>query len=321
MRKIKVVFLISILCLCLSGCATVEYFHSDNYDYSVAQGYKVYLEEDYLKAKGYELKDMKEFLFKFFALYAGEVLDQDDIEDDLVKRSFSELDMSWELSFKKENNKAVVCFSQIFTDQTAYNNYFGNDGKSDGESSRVVEKGFFYYRIIDTIQSPFLIVKQSWNDLYDEEFYTVKKDNQTYIDFARVFVLGIKNSAGEVVFKGFREEFPNIPQDDIKELLYRFVLSYGRGRMEDTADRVEHGVLLTSLIWERNDETIGNEIKLVTLKPNSVGWNILALVLTALFAGILVLVAFFVKKNRPKITPVQPVPPKVPPSVFGDEYR
>jgi hypothetical protein len=165
-----------------------------------------------------------------------------------------------------------------------------------------------------------LVVKEKWNELYSQGLYssTVQED---YIDFAEVFVLGLKSWEGDVIFKGFREEFDKIPQTDVDKLLYRFVLSYARGKMENTADKTQKDVLSTSLIWERDDNNVGDEITLVTLKPNSVGWNILALILTALFAGALVLAAYFIKKKRPKITPVPPAPPKVPPSVFGDEYR
>lgn len=319
MKKLLVVFLIGVICLSFGGCATVEYFHSNNFDFTVSQGYKVYLDQEYLEDKGYELKNMKEFLFKFFALYGGENLSKSEYEKDSVTYSYEKHDMQWVLNYTKENGQNVVAFSQIFYDETAYNNYFSSDEK-DSDNKRVVEKGFFYYRIIDTMKSPFLIVKEKWNDLYlyDDNLYSVN-NYEKYIDFAEVFILGLQ--AGNVIFKGFRETFPNISQSDIDELLYRFVLSYGRGKMEDTADKTEKDIMLTSLIWERDNKTIADEIQLVTLKPNGVGWNVLALGLTALFAGILVLVAFLIKKNRPKITPVPPVPPKVPPSVFGDEYR
>ena len=319
MKKFIVVVLIGVICLTLGGCATVEYYHSDNFDFTVTQGYKVYLEEDYLETKGYEVKEMKEFLFRFFALYGGKNLSKSEYEKDSVSHSYDQYDMRWVLNYTKENNQNVVSFSQVFYDETAYNNYFSSDEK-DNDTKRVVEKGFFYYRIIDTIQSPFVIIKEKWNDLYDNNLYSIN-DTENYIDFAEVFVLGLKNLDGDVIFRGLREEFPNIPQADVDKLLYRFVLSYGRGKMENTADKTEKGIMLTSLIWERDNKTAADEIKLVTLKPNSVGWNVLALGLTALFAGILVLAAFLIKKNRPKITYIPPAPPKVPPSVFGDEYR
>lgn len=320
MKKILVSLFVIVISLSFFGCGEIEYTLSQNFDYSVTQKYKIYLDEEYLAQYKYTAEDMKIFLFKFFGLYSGKAFTQTQLKRNSLSFGDEEQGFKCYLNFDQENS--IITFDQTFEDQQAYYDFYGISDDEQDKPYYQVEKGFFYYRLIQKMQSPLLVVKEKWHELYvyDGELYP-EADAQGKLDFAQIFMLGLKDSQGNTVFAGFRETFPDIPKDDADQILYRFVLSYSRGRLENTAHKTERDEYYTYLIWEHDNDTIGEEITLVVLKPNSVGWNVLALGLTAVFAGIMVVVALISKKHRPKIEPIIPPPPKAPPSVFGDEYK
>ena len=318
MRKLLIILFIAVISFGFFGCAQIEYTHSQNFDYSLTHQYKIYLDEEYLAQYYYTAEQMKTFLFKFFGLYSGKALTPTELERDSLRFSYENPSLKCYLDFDQE--KSVITFNQTFEDQQDYYDFYGITKSEQNKPYDEVKKGFFYYRLIQKMQSPLLVVKEKWHELYDGELYP-EADAQGKLDFAQIFMLGLKDSQGDTVFAGFRETFPDIPKDDADQILYRFVLSYSRGRLENTAHKTERDEYYTYLIWEHDNDTIGEEITLVILKPNSVGWNVLALGLTAVFAGIMVVVALISKKHRPKIEPIIPPPPKAPPSVFGDEYK
>ncbi|HEY8424309.1 MAG TPA: hypothetical protein VIL23_06110 [Clostridia bacterium] len=288
MKKLLSILAVIVFSLSLFGCAEIEYVFSQNFDDSISLEFNIYLDEDYLKRYGYKVDQMKEFLFEFFGLYGDKKLNYNEKNSDSV--IFYNKDESIKYTLKFDRGTNIVSYVILFKDLATYEEYYGGSEEEPYE----IEKGFFYYKIIQKIDSPFLIVKQKWIELYNNPLDT----SYFTIDFAQVFMWGLKDISGNTIFEGFRTRFPNIPQDEIEKLLYRFVLSYARGKMQNTAHKKQVSGLNTYLIWEFNDQTVGEQITLITIKPNAVGWNVLALGLTAVFGGIIALIAFSGKKKE-----------------------
>lgn len=319
MKKIISVVIILIFCTAMSACATVEYTISDNFDFTVTQQYSIKLDKTYLESKGYNVIDMKEFLFEFFGFYAtANLLPQDDIKSDSITHRSDQNRMNWTLEYVTNPNKDeyFVIYSLNFDDEQAFSDYYGASDSGENENI-TIEKSFLYYRIIQDIDSPFELISEEWKQDYSAASSEISPD----IDFADIFIQGLKNGQDQLIFEGFRQRFPAIEQSDIDKLLYRFVYAYARGMMENTADYKAVQGMQTYMVWDRDNTNMADKIQMVTLKPNSVGWNILLLIITAIFAGILTGAAILIKKRRPKTTPLPPTYPHVPPSVFGEEYR
>jgi hypothetical protein len=318
MKKILSVLLITVFSLSLFGCAEIEYIFTENYDESLTQEYNIYLDKEYLESHDYTADQMKRFLFEFFMLYWGLPYTPEDTNSTAVI-FFNDGKEDIKYVFQYNRTERLVSFRLEFVNAQAYYDFYGINDDEPEDQDYEIKKGFFYYRIIQKVESPFLVVKEKWEELYNREPYDYPEET---IDFAQVFMLGLKDESGKLVFKGFKEVFAKIPEKDAERLLYRFALSYARGKMESTADKTELIDNNTYLIWEFDDDNIDREITIITLKPNRVGWYILSLGLTAVFAGILVLVAFWRKKKAPPTEPVAaPPPPNVPPTIFGDDYK
>lgn len=316
MKKVLSVLLIIVLSLSLFGCAEIEYLFTENYDESLTQQYNIYLDKDYLNSYGYTPDQMKRFLFEFFGLYWSLPFTSADLDRSTVTFNYDDT-QGIIYVFQYSGTENLVSFRLKFRNAQAYYDFYDiNEDESDRDYE--IKKDFLFYRLIQKVESPFLVVKETWNDLYNREPYDYPEE---IMDFAQIFMLGLKDAWGNIVFKGFREMFPDIPKEDAERILYRFALAYVRSKLESNADKTELIGGYNYLIWEYDYDNINKEITLVTLKPNRVGWYVLALGLTAVFAGVLVLIAFVIKKKTPKIEPVSPPEPKVPPSIFGDDYR
>ncbi|HEY8444141.1 MAG TPA: hypothetical protein VIL24_05030 [Clostridia bacterium] len=316
MKKFLCLILVVTLCASLLGCAKIEYVFTENTDESLSQQYNIYLDENYLESHGYSVDMMRRFLFKFFALYWDVKLTDTQLNNESVLL-YGGQNNSIKYVFKLNYDEKILTFAIVFKNAQTYYDYYGITEDSNREAYEV-KKGFFFYKIIQRVESPFITVKQAWNELYDKTL----DDTSIKADFATAFMLGIKDSAGNVIFRGFRETFPDIPKEDGEKIIYRFAVSYARSKLQNTAHKTSQVGTKTYYIWEYDSENLetDKEITIITLKPNRAGWNILALGLTAAFAGILVLIAYIKKKNEPMKIEKIPSPPKPPPSIFGDQY-
>ena len=313
MKKFLTLLFVLVISLSFFGCGKVEYVYTENIDNSFTEQYNIYLDDEYLAEYGYNSLQMKTFLFKYIYFLSGNTWTEDEEFRNEVTLYNDDQTIIFDCFYNTEKN--IVSFALTYQDIDTYNSFYRIDDPPQPNVS--VEKGFFFYKYYQKIYSPLLIIRQEWHNLYENELYSKPHYAQGIYELPSIFMLGQKNAKGE--FKGFREAFPDIPKEDITKLLYRFAILYVRGRV-NTAPDVKLIGGLSYLVWDQDYHSVVQEITLITLKPNPVGWYVLALILTAVFAGILVLIAFVNKKSN-NLDVAIPPPPNAPPSIFGDDYK
>lgn len=312
-KKLRIIILTVAALTLLGGCATVEYMHSQENTGVITRQYTVHLDEkQLLDGYGIKIDDMKEFLFGFFGKVMGRDLTVSELKAESLRvDGRGELEgLTQYLAYNAQGK--YVAFAQKFDSEKVFYRYFGTES-GDGGDERVIEKGFFFYRVTEELELPFRLVKEAVNATDPSELGGSGS-------VASMFMFGDGTQEG---FKGFRATFSEVKPEDADKLLYRFVLGTpGKGYSSPEAKYKETTTNVSYLIWEMDADGAANKVTLVRQVPNPAGWYLLAIILAALFGGGLVLFWVLYRKSHPKIPPSGPAPVKTPPpAVFGEEYR
>lgn len=324
-KKIAAILIVAVIAgMTLAGCAKVQFKYAENFELTISRSLTIDIDKDYLSDisdKGYEPEQLKEFLFKYFAFINGKLLSDGDAK--LASLRFPEQNYDddgrfWSLKYaaSETNSTYVVKYEEGFFSEEDYIKYYKDSQTPDEETKSEypkIKKGFLFYEYTYQLQSPFKDIKSKLDSYYD-------RIDPEDISLINVFLHGYTDkSTGIKELYGFRDVFTDIPQSVVDDMVFEYVYAYARGKIAGVDAQTYTEGFLTNLKWDLSGDKMDSNVYLVVYKPNSVGWNTLVLLLTAVVGAVFTTIVLLRKKlkiKKPPIASNPPVNPPSPPNVF-----
>lgn len=182
------------------------------------------------------------------------------------------------------------------------------DDSEPSDSVKNVKRHFFYYSVEVTENHPF--------NGYREEYETAD-DNNTLFGIIKNGIILTDTSSGQTIeIKPLTEEFPELKNEDLDKLFINFYWNPGSIKMQTSGQKVKIDGQ-TFYLWEKKFDKNNTTITYKYFSPNSVGWNITALIAGILTVGVIILVSIK-KKKKPNYLDRYPYDPEKEADIYGN---
>lgn len=162
-----------------------------------------------------------------------------------------------------------------------------DDGEEDGDVVQTIKNYFFVYAIEVTQPNPFNGLRADYDDAAEGQ-------NGSLMQMIKNGVGYYQGEEWVQLLPSLTQAFPAVKGYDPSELTLNLYLG-GSSRMASTGTKVRMGGN-TYYLWERKFDESEQTITLKYLRPNSLGWNITAIVV----AGIVVVVILLATRGKKK---------------------
>ena len=273
-------FVTSLVLICISiftffGCANVEYYRAVDGTGKIIDKFVVTL--DYKKINenklnyNYIVDTVKQDLTKFVKYV------EDWQESAFVKYPDIQLAVmdGIKARYDEDSDNGKYSVSLIFSDWTMFGLFYGHTTIQNGEYEHVMnDVGPFIEEIINENES-----KEDIN-LFLYKYSKLESDG-IYNEIKNVEVGDLGN---------YYNKYTTLTGLDLDDIQISQSFAYPDDRIYSNADVIEHTGGMTWLNWDLNNKDEGFKMIIYKIAPKGVAWYILALIISAIFIVILIVV-------------------------------
>ncbi len=278
MKKfLSVICMLVVSVLLFSGCASVNYSVIMNSEGKIEQAMQVNLDKNEITLAGYSYSEVYNNVVNDFDnyFYSPEGSLKIAVINYALKKNKSIDDCGIKLYRESLEDEGIIFGSIVFDSPLIYKEFYNITDDDDDQT--IIEKTWFYNREIsesETIFSAILKEGTSANQIADK-----------YLDY-------------------FDGSLAGTTKKTLEDADYNFFYGVPTNKLYSNSDRVFTQSGITIHEWNFSASQLGDKIRTYTLAVKPTAWYILALVLTAVVVGIILIIGLLQKKFKKTENPI-----------------